>query len=143
LDQILSNSYLAALVGGALIGFAAALLLIFNGRIAGISGILSSSIFSPKEAGWRVYFLMGLIGGGITILITRPELLANSTNTSAPVLIVSGLLVGFGTRLGGGCTSGHGVCGTSRLSARSIISTITFLIVGMITATLMGKLGLS
>lgn len=142
MEQILANSYTAALMGGALIGTAAALLLIFNGRIAGISGILSSSVFSPSQAGWRLYFLIGLIIGGITLLVTQPQLLESTTGRTTPILILSGLLVGFGTRLGGGCTSGHGVCGTSRLSPRSIVSTLTFLIVGMLTATLVAKLGL-
>lgn len=142
MEQILSNAYIAAVIGGALIGTAAALLLIFNGRIAGISGVLAGTVFSPAQAGWRLYFLIGLILGGLALLAMQPQLLENTTGRTMPILILSGLLVGFGTRLGGGCTSGHGVCGTSRLSPRSIISTITFLIVGMLTATLVGKMGL-
>ncbi len=125
---------LSALAGGALIGAAAILLLWLNGRIAGISGI-AGGVFSGgrSEAGWRIAFLCGLVigaalwrsGGGApqTIEITG----------ALPMLIAGGLLVGFGTRLGGGCTSGHGVCGLARLSPRSLAATLTFMIAAGVT----------
>lgn len=123
-----------AVLGGALIGAAAALLVLLNGRIAGISGIADGVLDGPFTRGewiWRVAFLLGLMGaplayvawtGGTTIRI------AAGTGT----LIVAGLLVGFGTRMGSGCTSGHGVCGVARLSPRSIVATLVFMLAGMV-----------
>jgi uncharacterized protein len=119
---------LSALGGGALIGFAAALLLFFNNRTAGISGI-AAGILSPKQqdnTGWRLSFLAGLV-------LSAPlwKLLDGSVyieiDTPLTVLAIAGLLVGYGTRLGGGCTSGHGVCGNARLSVRSIVATLLFM----------------
>ena len=125
---------LGGLIGGALIGIAASLLLLLNGRIAGVSGILGG-IFGPiggAERFWRVAFVVGLIcgaaiyslaAGGLTI-----ELRASNLN-----LLMAGLLVGIGTRLGSGCTSGHGVCGLARRSPRSLAATITFMAFGVLT----------
>lgn len=124
--------------GGFWIGIAASLLLIFSGRVLGVSGILYSSLQNPvKEllSGWRIEFLLGLLSGGVAILFVMPEQLKNSLNTPSPLLIMAGLLVGFGTRLSGGCTSGHGICGVSRFSKRSILATVIFLTAGIITAT--------
>jgi hypothetical protein len=124
----------SALIGGALIGLAAALLWVGNGRIAGISGIVGALTTSqPPEIAWRIAFLAGLIaapllyraGGGIL-----PQL---SQTGSAGVIVVGGLLVGIGTRLGGGCTSGHGVCGMARLSPRSLAATGIFMAAAVIT----------
>ena len=117
-----------------MIGLAAVLLLALNGRIAGISGILGGLISSrePGEKLWRVAFLLGLVvGPGLYRLLfgTLPLELQAET----PALIAAGLLVGFGTRLGSGCTSGHGVCGLARLSPRSLVATITFMLVGFAT----------
>ena len=119
----------AALAGGALIGLAAVLLALFNGRIAGISGILSGLLRPVKgEWPWRLAFIVGLMAA--TLLVARPEI---HIEASTPMLIIAGLLVGVGTRLGSGCTSGHGVCGLSRLSMRSLVATLLFMIEAMVT----------
>jgi uncharacterized membrane protein YedE/YeeE len=116
-----------ALLGGALIGAAVALLLLLNGRVAGISGIVSGLI-RPRssEWGWRALFALGLVGGGAVAQVLRPEALG-PMGASIPVLAGAGVLVGFGTRLAGGCTSGHGVCGVSRLSRHSLAATAIFM----------------
>jgi uncharacterized membrane protein YedE/YeeE len=132
-----TTSVLNALYGGLLIGLAASLLILFNGRIAGISGILGG-LLRPQPGGvaWRVCFLLGLIISPLVYSTFAPlptiELKADSN-----LLIIAGLLVGFGTRLGNGCTSGHGVCGMARLSTRSIVATVTFMIAGIITVFIM------
>lgn len=120
-----------ALIGGILIGLSASLLLLSHGKIAGISGILGG-LLTPgtPDRGYRLWFLAGLLAAGVALAVLRP-----STFPSAPVsplwlVAVAGLLVGYGTRLGSGCTSGHGVCGISRLSARSITATVTFMATG-------------
>ncbi len=117
----------SAIAGGALIGLAAALLWVANGRIAGISGILGG-LGSPSadDVGWRVSFLAGLVAAPVLCLLTvGPPAIA--VQSSPIVLVAAGLLVGFGTRLAGGCTSGHGVCGLARLSLRSITATGVFM----------------
>lgn len=120
----------SALIGGVLIGFATALVLLLNGKIAGISGVLGR-ILRPKSGDilWRVYFVIGLIGGGAAVFGSYAP--SNEMDFSAvhgwSSLLVGGLLVGLGTRLGGGCTSGHGVCGISRGSSGGIAATITFM----------------
>lgn len=124
----------SSLVGGLLIGSAASLLLVASGRIAGVSGILGGLIDRPKgETGWRVAFLAGLLAGGFVLRVLVPSAIAAPAVSSPFVLVLAGLLVGFGTRLGNGCTSGHGVCGVSRLSPRSIAATATFMAAGMLT----------
>ena len=128
----------SALVGGALIGLAATLLLKLNGRIAGISGILNGALsLRPGDRTWRLLFVIGLVLGGFIyqIVVDRPLM----TREGFPVLqlAVAGVLVGFGTRLGSGCTSGHGVCGIARLSPRSLLATVSFLATGMLTASAM------
>lgn len=120
-----------SLMGGLLIGTAAALFLLLNGRIAGISGILGGLLELPKgDAGWRVSFLTGLVASPLLygFLLERPVI---AVETSTGWLIIAGLLVGFGTQLGSGCTSGHGVCGLARGSRRSLIATIVFMAAGM------------
>ncbi|MEB6377622.1 YeeE/YedE family protein [Leclercia adecarboxylata] len=129
---------LSSLGGGVLIGFAAVLLIHFCGRIAGISGILAGMLTKQtRTEGWRMAFLAGLIGSPLlySLYFSLPEI---SVETSWPLIIVAGLLVGAGTRLGAGCTSGHGVCGLSRFSKRSLVATLTFMAVGITTATLIG-----
>ena len=122
---------LLALAGGALIGLAVAALLLLNGRIAGISGILAGLVHpAPGEWTWRVFFVAGLLGGGFLARALSPASVTGATTASLPVLALAGLLVGVGTRISGGCTSGHGVCGVSRLSVRSIVATCTFMAVG-------------
>lgn len=131
----------SALIGGGLIGLSVFLLLIFNGNIAGISGIISNSIRGVRDKSyWRLLFILGLILGcfiSFTFLNIPPP---KPPKFSTTVLIASGLLVGFGTVLGSGCTSGHGVCGIGRFSGRSIVATCAFLGVGIATATAVGVL---
>jgi hypothetical protein len=126
-------SWVTASIGGILIGISATILLAFNGRIAGISGIINGAITFARDEFWRWIFLMGLLmGSGLYEygLASQPT----PTSTFAPwAMIVGGALVGFGTRMGGGCTSGHGVCGLGRLSLRSGVAVMTFLTTGMIT----------
>lgn len=124
-------------LGGMLIGVAAVLLLALNGRIVGISGILSGAITTRDrfERSWRLLFLVGLImAPAFYRLFVGP--LTVRIEAGLPILMAAGLLVGFGTRLGSGCTSGHGVCGIARLSPRSILATITFIVCGMLTVYL-------
>jgi len=128
----------SALIGGTLIGLSAALLLWFNGRIAGISGILNGLLFrQPGDTSWRLLFLVGLIsGGGIYVSLFPDDLIDARTNLPVAMVALGGFLVGFGTRMGGGCTSGHGVCGLGRLSIRGFVATVAFLIAGMVTVYL-------
>ena len=122
------------LLGGLLIGLSSSLLLWGIGRISGISGIVGTAITtSPKENGWRFAWLLGLFVGAIIFLKTRPELFSHGFDFSTGKIIVAGLLIGFGTRLGSGCTSGHGVCGLARFSMRSFVSVMTFMAAGMVT----------
>lgn len=124
---------LASAAGGALIGLSATVLLLFNGRIAGISGIFSGVLVPNGDTGWRWAFVIGLLAGGAAMSLAFPELFAVTAGRTLPMVIAAGLLVGVGTRLGSGCTSGHGVCGLSRLSPRSLLATITFIATGALT----------
>lgn len=133
---------LPALAGGALIGLSASLLLLTHGKIAGISGILGGLITpGDTDRGTRLSFLAGLLGAGLLLLVARPSSFPSTPGSSLTVLAVAGLLVGFGTRLGSGCTSGHGVCGLSRLSPRSLVATGTFIGAGVVTVFVAGLLG--
>ncbi len=124
-----------SLIGGALFGLGAALLLLLNGRVAGISGIFSGLLLPARgEFAWRALFIGGLMSGSILVGRLRPELFINSLPRSTLALVAAGILVGFGSRLANGCTSGHGLCGVSRLSTRSIAATITFMASGIATA---------
>lgn len=129
------TDWIAALVGGILIGLASLSLMAFHGRIAGISGITGALLdrTAGGESGWRIAFLAGLVGSGVILSQSAPALYPTELPRSLPLLVVAGLLVGFGTRLGSGCTSGHGVCGLSRLSARSMAATGVFMAAGMVT----------
>lgn len=121
-----------SLAGGLLIGLSAALLILFNGRIAGISGILASALYGPQqEKPWRWAFLIGLLTAGLVYMLVGLPLVSMPDNRWLTAL--AGLLVGFGTRLGSGCTSGHGVCGIARLSPRSLLATAVFISTGMLT----------
>ena len=125
-----------ALAGGLLIGLSATMLLAFNGRIAGISGIVSGSLGWAADRQWRQLFLVGMVLGG---LLYEYGLAASPTPTPTAggwPLVLGGFLVGFGTRLGNGCTSGHGVCGLGRLSLRSLAAVVTFLSTAMVTVYL-------
>lgn len=117
-----------SVAGGILIGLSATLLLLFTGRIAGISGIFTGLVTEKgKERLWRLFFLAGLLLGGSSHYIFQSYRLPDFDWHTLPIVVIAGLLVGFGTRLGGGCTSGHGVCGIGRLSPRSIIATCIFM----------------
>lgn len=128
---------LTPLLAGALIGLAGILLLLTLGRVAGISGILGGlTTAPPADRPWRAWFIIGLIASGALLYAMTPEAFTNTLHNPPLITLLAGLLVGFGTRLGSGCTSGHGICGISRLSPRSITATLTFIAVGMITVTL-------
>ncbi|RKI64859.1 YeeE/YedE family protein [Corallococcus sp. AB049A] len=136
----MTSSFLPPLLGGALIGLSASLLLLANGRVAGISGI-AGSLLAPVRGDvlWRVLFLGGLLTGGLLLAWLRPGSFAPPASLStggAGLLVAAGLLVGFGSRLGNGCTSGHGVCGISRGSVRSIAATLTFMATAVLTVFL-------
>ena len=132
----------AALIGGILIGLSASLLLLLKGRVFGVSGILAGVICpKPNDTSWRVAALLGLISAGLLLNFFSPALLVGQTSDSNLRYVLAGLLVGFGTQLGSGCTSGHGVCGISRLSPRSIIATLTFILVGMLMVAVIRSVG--
>jgi uncharacterized protein len=124
-------------IGGLLIGASASAMLLFDGKIAGISGIFAG-VLRPRKGDtlWRGCFLAGLIAGGLLLRIFDPHAFDFGILRSPGVLALAGLLVGFGTRLGNGCTSGHGVCGVSRLSTRSIAATATFMAAGTVVVYL-------
>ena len=129
---------LSAAIGGGLIGLSAALLMLLTGRIAGISGIFGNCLdFQARDAYWRIAFVAGLIlaplgAGWIGYAMAPPQMPA-----SWAVIVTAGLLVGVGSRLGGGCTSGHGICGIARLSARSMTATAIFMLTAMVVVALM------
>ena len=128
----------ASACGGILIGISASILMYLNGRIAGISGIISGAFSGSNmfEKLWRIAFLVGLIGGAFIYNLFFPISIAPQENITTGLLIVGGLIIGIGTSMGSGCTSGHGICGVSRFSLRSILATATFLISGIITVYL-------
>jgi uncharacterized protein len=124
---------IAALAGGALIGLAAALLMLFSGRVAGISGILGGAFEAETgDRAWRLWFVAGLIAAPLLALVTGYSL-PDVSMPSWPVVVIAALFTGFGTRLGNGCTSGHGVCGIARLSPRSIAATLAFMSAAIVT----------
>ena len=123
------------LFGGFLLGLAALSLLFFNGRVAGVSGILGGFLsFRKRDTLWRFAFLAGLVAGGVLLLATCPETLDLNLKSSPPAVMLAGLLVGIGSRMGSGCTSGHGICGIGRLSQRSMIAAVIFLSSGIAAA---------
>jgi len=124
-----------SLVGGLMLGVATVILLLGIGRIAGISGIFSSLLKPKRVEMWQVLFIAGLVISPLLYGLVKP-LPVLEISTSIPLLIVAGLLVGFGTRLGSGCTSGHGICGNARLSPRSMAATVTFMLFGIVTVYL-------
>lgn len=132
--NIVNFTPVTGFVGGLLIGLAASILLWLNGRVAGISGIMNGAMARPgKETAWRWLFLTGLLGGAAIEFWLIPARRAFDTGLSWPVILLAGILVGVGTLLGGGCTSGHGVCGLGRLSTRSLVATLTFMTCGILT----------
>lgn len=131
----------ASLAGGVLIGLAASLLLIAQGRIAGISGIVGNLLVGkPGDRAWRAAFSLGLLLAGLASASVAPSAVGHSPRPLA-LIAAAGLLVGVGTRLGSGCTSGHGVCGVSRLSPRSLVATLTFLLTGALTVAVLRSIG--
>ena len=133
-----------SLFGGMLLGVSATLLLLLNGKIAGISGVLTGLLVPKKQDyAWRVLFIVGMIFGGVGGVGGVHYLGAyvpSEYNATVSTLVIAGLLVGIGTRLGNGCTSGHGICGIGRLSVRSMIATATFMIVAAITVFVLNHL---
>ncbi|NOI56129.1 YeeE/YedE family protein [Vibrio coralliilyticus] len=123
-----------SLIGGAFLGLSATMLLMINGKVAGISGIVNG-VLSPKrnDLFWRLLFLIGMVvGGALSVIVIGVEI-PSTESIPTFVLVIAGLLVGFGTRLGNGCTSGHGICGVGRLSLRSIVATAIFMVVAALT----------
>ena len=123
----------SAFIGGITIGLAVVIFFLFNGRLVGISGIAANALNQKEKRIDNILFLVGLIIGPILYALISNKEINISISNSLPLLIVAGLLVGIGTRISGGCTSGHGISGIGRFSLRSIIATITFMVVGIIT----------
>jgi uncharacterized membrane protein YedE/YeeE len=122
-----------AIIGGVIIGVAVSIMLLFNGRVTGISGIIGG-VLNPNtlDKNWRLLFLGGLLIGGFLLRFLYPPSFNLISNAGPVDYVIAGLLVGFGTLMGNGCTSGHGVCGISRFSVRSIVSTLTFILSGIV-----------
>jgi uncharacterized membrane protein YedE/YeeE len=138
----MSTEWLLALAGGVLIGLAATLLLWLNGRIAGVSGILNGVLFPARgEVAWRAAFVLGLVLAAGAYMALVPGAPKPRADFPRWALVAAGLLVGFGTRMGNGCTSGHGVCGIARLSPRSIAAVLTFMATAMLTTFLWRHVG--
>ena len=129
----------SGLIGGLLIGLAVALMLLLNGRIAGVSGIVGGLV-NPKagDTGWRAAFVVGLPLGALAYILLAGGPTPVDVLASPPAILIGGLLVGFGTRMGSGCTSGHGLCGLALLSWRSVVATAVFFGVAMVTVFLTG-----
>lgn len=131
----------ASVLGGILIGLSASAMLLFMGKIAGISGIVGGLVSLRKDdVLWRIAFVAGLLTGGFILTSLAPQLFQVDIVRSAGALVLAGFMVGFGARLGNGCTSGHGVCGIGRFSPRSIVATIIFIIVGAATVYIVNHL---
>ena len=137
------DNYYLPLFGGLLIGAAVSLMLYLNGRVTGVSGIIYGATATPTKGdrAWRWYFISGMLVGGFVLRIVKPDAFSGGLPTPNWTLVVAGLLVGFGTVLGSGCTSGHGVCGISRLSPRSLAATVTFISAGALAVFVFRKLG--
>ena len=131
--NIVNFTPLSALIGGIIIGLAVVIFFLFNGRLIGISGIAANALNQKERRIDNILFLVGLIIGPILYALISNKEINISISNSLPLLIVAGLLVGIGTRISGGCTSGHGISGIGRFSLRSIIATITFMVVGILT----------
>ncbi len=136
-----NSALLNGLIGGMLIGLAASFMMLTNGRITGISGI-ASSLLKPEKDNflWKLLFIAGLCLGTVLFTLFSGSYPPVEINASTLLLITAGLLVGFGTKLGSGCTSGHGICGIGRFSSRSIIATLVFMAVGICTVFLTRQL---
>lgn len=138
----MNPEWMNALWGGVLIGLAVSLMLLWNGRVTGISGIINGALVPSKgDTAWRWAFVGGLIVGGFVLKLFRPESFSGSLPTQDWTVVVAGLLVGFGTIMGSGCTSGHGVCGISRLSIRSLLATLVFIAAGVLFVAIFRQMG--
>jgi uncharacterized membrane protein YedE/YeeE len=137
-----TDSLFMALLGGGLIGVSVSLMLLLHGRVTGITGILVGATFERTSGdwSWRVLFLSGLVLGGTAMAFLLPSGFPTDAGRNLWLLIAAGLLVGFGTRLGNGCTSGHGVCGVSRLAPRSLVATGTFMLTGILTVLVVRRI---
>jgi uncharacterized membrane protein YedE/YeeE len=138
----MNQDWINAGLGGVLIGISVSLMLMWNGRVTGISGIVNGVLAPVKgDTQWRVLFVAGLVLGGLVLGQLRPTTFENTINADMWTVVTAGLLVGFGTILGSGCTSGHGVCGISRMSPRSLAATVVFMLAGVAAVYLFRKLG--
>ncbi len=138
----MNTEWLNALIGGGIIGIAVTLMLLLNGRVTGISGIFSGMLGLNKgDFFWRFTFFFGLLIGGLVLHYAQIGFVVSEISSSYLELVLAGIIVGLGTVLGSGCTSGHGVCGISRMSIRSIIATTTFIGAGIISVYLLRALG--
>lgn len=134
--------WINALIGGVLIGGSVSLMLLWNGRVTGISGIINGTLTPVKgDTLWRALFIVGLLLGGLVVHQLNPQAFANTLESAPWTTVVAGLLVGFGTIMGSGCTSGHGVCGISRMSPRSLAATVVFMTAGILAVFVFKKLG--
>lgn len=134
--EIVNFTPVASLVGGLMIGGAATIMMLFTGKIAGISGVTKGFLFgnnTPHERNWRMSFIIGILLGGVIVAQIMPDVTAKVGNFNYIQMIIAGLLVGIGTSLGNGCTSGHGICGLARRSPRSLASVVTFMAFGFIS----------
>ena len=138
----MSQDWINALLGGVLIGVSVSLMLLWSGRVTGISGIINGAMTPVKgDTLWRVLFIAGLFLGGIVMGQLNPKVFENTVTSDIWTTVAAGLLVGFGTILGSGCTSGHGVCGISRMSPRSLVATVVFMAAGIAAVFIFRKLG--
>ncbi len=138
----MNQDWIMALFGGGLIGIAVSLMLLWNGRVTGISGIINGTLTPQKgDTAWRLYFIGGLVLGGLALSAVYADTFSGALDGEIWTVIPAGLLVGFGTILGSGCTSGHGVCGISRMSPRSLVATVIFMAAGIATVTILRQLG--
>jgi uncharacterized protein len=127
---------MSGLIGGALIGLAVSMLMLTTGRLAGVSGILGGALASGSDRAWRLAFIAGLIVAAIAAPLLGAPSPARLTSSNLVLFAIAGLLVGFGSRMGNGCTSGHGVCGFARLSTRAIAATVVFMVVAAVTVAI-------
>ena len=131
--NIINFTPTSAIIGGMIIGLAVVIFFLFNGRLVGISGIAANALSEKKNKFDNLLFLLGLVIGPITYSVFTKQVINITISNSLILLICAGLLVGIGTRIGGGCTSGHGISGIGRFSLRSIVATVTFMVVGILT----------
>lgn len=138
----MQQEWINALLGGVLIGVSVSMMLLFNGRVTGISGIINGAMVGDRsDLAWRVLFVLGLFVGGMVMKALDPFAFEGTLNTQDWTVVVAGLLVGFGTIMGSGCTSGHGVCGISRMSPRSLVATVAFIAAGVAAVAVFRNLG--